>query len=125
MRRRLQRFLPVVLTALAIQITAQIGACWAVALAFADPLASFPICHSTSDVIPAGSHHGNDTDHDGSCAACCVLNASASIDTPRLTTFTMPLHREVEAVLRGYERLGPLAVRTGSNSFARGPPQTI
>lgn len=123
MRRRLRKFLPVILTALVIQMLAQIGACWAAALAVSDPLASFPICHSVVDVAPAGSHQGNDTEHD--CASCCVLSASVSFDTPRLTALVMPLHREVEAVLRGYERLGLRAVRTGSNSFARGPPQTI
>jgi len=123
MRRRLQRFLPIVLAALAIQMTAQIGACWADALAVADPFSSFPICHGGGDLASGGSHQGSDTDHD--CASCCVLSASLSFDAPRPTTLAMPLRHQVEAVLRGYDRPCLLGGRTGSNSLARGPPQTI
>jgi hypothetical protein len=125
MRRRPRKFLPVVLAALAIQIAAQAGAGWAAALAVSDPLASFPICHSSADATPAGSHQGNDTGQDDSCAACCLLTANVSIDTPLVTTLVMPLHREVVAVLRGYKRRSLPAARIGSNSLARGPPQTI
>jgi hypothetical protein len=125
MRRRLQKFLPVVLTALAIQMLAQIGACWAAASSVSDPFASLPICHSSADVIPAGSDQGNDSGHDGSCAICCVLNASASIDTPRQATLMTPLHPDVEAVLRGYDCPGLFSARIGSNFLARGPPQAI
>jgi hypothetical protein len=124
MRRRLQKFLPVALIALAVQMLVQIGACWAAARAASNPLASLPICHSGADAVPAGSDQGNDSSHDSSCAVCCVLNASASIDTPRQAT-TTPLHREVEAVLRGYESPDLFAARIGSNSQARGPPQAI
>ena len=125
MQRRLQKFLPVVLTALVVQMLAQIGVCWAAARAVSDPLASLPICHSSADAVPAGSDQGNDSGHDGSCAICCVLNASASIDTPRQATLMTPLHREVEVVLRGYECPGLFAARIGSNFLARGPPLAI
>ena len=125
MQRRLQKFLPVVLTALVIQMLAQIGACWAAAYAVSDPLASLPICHSSGDVVPAGSDQGNDSSHDGSCAICCVLAASASVDTPRQAMPMTPLHREVEAVLRGYECPDLVFARIGFNFLARGPPQAI
>ena len=39
MRRRLKNFLPIVLFALAVQIFAPIGACWAASIAASDPLA--------------------------------------------------------------------------------------
>jgi hypothetical protein len=125
MPRRPQRFLPVVLIALAIQMLAQIGACWASALAVADPLAAFPICHSSAGPAPAGPDQGDHSGHDGSCDLCCVVHASTSIDTPQAVMSVMPLHREVEAVLRGYEFRGLPAARIGSNSLARGPPQAI
>jgi hypothetical protein len=38
MRSRLQKFLPVVLIALAVQVLAPIAACWAAAIAMSDPL---------------------------------------------------------------------------------------
>ena len=126
MRRRLRKFLPVVLTALALQMLAQIGVCWAAARAASDPLASLSICHSSTDAaVPTGSDQGNDSNHDGSCAICCVLAASASIDTPGQATLMRPLHREVEAVLWGYECPGLFSARIGSNFQARGPPQAI
>jgi hypothetical protein len=124
MRRRLQKFLPVVLTALAVQMLAQVGACWAAALAVHDPLVSLPICHGSAEA-PAGSDQGNNSGHDDSCAICCVLNASASIDTPRQATLVTPLYPEVEAVPRAYECPGLFPARIGSNSLARGPPQAI
>ena len=44
MRRRLWKFLPIVLMALAVQIFAPIGACWAASIAASDPLHAAPIC---------------------------------------------------------------------------------
>ena len=125
MRRRLRKFLPVLLTALAAQMLAQIGACWAAALAVPDPLASLPICHGGAEAAPAGSDQGNDSGHDGSCAICCVLSASASIDTPRQATLVTPLYFEGEVVPRAYEHPDLFPARIGSNSLARGPPQAI
>ena len=48
MRRRLQKFLPIVLLALMVQILAPIGACWAAAVAVSDPLGSAVIWRSPS-----------------------------------------------------------------------------
>jgi hypothetical protein len=125
MRRRLQRFFPVFLIALAIQMAAQIGAGWAAALAVSDPFASIPICHSSPATVPSSPDQGNDSGRDASCAACCVLNAGWSIDTPRPVMLVAPLHREVETVLRGYERSGLLAAPVDSNCLARGPPPAV
>ena len=46
MRRRLQRYLPVVLLALLVQIIAPVAACWAAAAVIADPIGAAEICHS-------------------------------------------------------------------------------
>jgi len=45
MRRRLRKFFPIVLIALAVQIFAPIGACWAASIAASDPLHAAIICH--------------------------------------------------------------------------------
>ena len=45
MRRRLRKFLPIVLFALAVQVFAPIAACWAGTLVASDPLHGPAICH--------------------------------------------------------------------------------
>lgn len=52
MRRRLERFLPIVVLALVMQILAPIAASWAAGITVADPLQSASICHS--DGTPDG-----------------------------------------------------------------------
>ena len=49
MRARLQKFLPLVLLALAMQVLAPIAACLAAGQAVADPLSAGVICHSASE----------------------------------------------------------------------------
>src|ERR1700712_239620 len=83
MRRRLWKFLPIVLMALAVQILAPIGACWAASIAASDPLLGAPICsggaHSgAADTDRTGSQHA----HDGACSQCCVAQPVASLDMP-------------------------------------------
>ena len=124
MRRRLQKFLPVVLIALVVQILAPIGACWAAALALSDPLGAADICHSGGSAS-GETDQGQGTDHDGGCPICCVLQASVSLDTPRPVTLAKPSLRSLVGVLTGYEAPVLSAVRIGSNSLARGPPQAI
>ena len=85
MRRRLQRFLPVVLLALVVQILAPIGAAWATAFAVSDPLRGAEICHSLADATGGQTDQsGRHATDDGSCSLCCVLHAaSAAVDTPQ------------------------------------------
>src|SRR5262245_1055595 len=86
MRRRLRKFLPIVLMALVVQILAPIAACWAVGIAVSDPLAAATICHDSS---ASASDSGNSTDqggtlhiHDGLCCLACGSHAGASLDAP-------------------------------------------
>jgi len=58
MRRRLKNFLPIVLIALAVQIFAPIGACWAASIAASDPLSRAVICHGNA---AAGSGQADQT----------------------------------------------------------------
>jgi hypothetical protein len=123
MQRRLQKFLPIVLIALMVQILAPIGACWAAAIAASDPLQA-EICHtdlgqgSSSD--QSGQHHA----HDGACAICCAAQASAALDAPRIATVAAPL-RAVALVVWCDRASDPFRSRIGSNAQARAPPLSL
>jgi hypothetical protein len=121
MRRRLRKFLPIVLIALTVQIFAPIAACWAASIAASDPLRAAPICLGGAGL--AAGHAGQTGDqhaHDGACSFCCVAHASASADTPQ--TSIPALYRQPERVVwleRVPDRFGS---RTGSHAQARAPP---
>ncbi len=79
MRRRLRKFLPIVLIALTVQIFAPIAACWAASIAASDPLGAALICSGGGG--SAAGHTGQTGDqraHDGACSICCVAQAGAS-----------------------------------------------
>ena len=84
MRRRLRKFLPIVLIALAVQILAPIAACWAAGVAASDPLATAAICHDASNQADQPGQTGQHA-HDSTCALCCLAHAGASSDTPKTT----------------------------------------
>ncbi|WP_024506899.1 DUF2946 domain-containing protein [Bradyrhizobium sp. ARR65] len=120
MRRRLQKFLPVVLVALAVQILAPIAACWAAALAASDPLPLAEICHGIPGDESGQGDQGGHPAHDGACAICCALQASGSADAPRMFAVWTPYRQATVIVWR--EAAGFSALRTGSNAQARAPP---
>jgi hypothetical protein len=120
MRRRLWKFLPIVLMALAVQIFAPIGACWAASIAASDPLYGAPIC--SGDV--SGSGHTDQTGgqhaHDGACSQCCTAQAAASLDAPQNAVAT-PWRQSVAVVwFDGAPDL--FSSRTGAHAQARAPP---
>jgi hypothetical protein len=124
MRRRL-KFFPIALIALAVQIFAPIGACWAASMAASDPLQTAVICHAdtasaqgrTSQIDPTGQHRA----HDGCCSVCSVLHTGAPVDAPQ-TAVTTPCHQPERVVWfdSGVDLFGS---RTGSHAQARAPPQ--
>jgi hypothetical protein len=122
MRRRLARFLPIVLIALTVQVLAPIGACWAAAFAISDPLLAGEICRSDPASVSGqtdrgGEHHG----HDGACSICCAAQASASFDAPQASAVVAPYRDVVRVIWR--DRAPELsAFRAGSNAQARAPP---
>jgi Protein of unknown function (DUF2946) len=120
MRRRFQKFLPIILIALVVQILAPIGATWAAAIAAADPLNGAPICHGGQGGVPHGDQNGRA--HDGACSACCVAQAGASLDTPKATTSAVP-YRVATRVIWRNEALVLWPARAGSHAQARAPPQ--
>jgi DUF2946 family protein len=125
MRRRLEKFLPIVLIALMVQILAPIGACWAAAIAASDPLPPAEICHSDpGQGAGTGDQSGQHRAHDGACAICCVMHASAALDTPQATMVAAP-YRDARLVVwhQQADELAPS--RVGSNTQARAPPRSM
>ena len=122
MRRRLQKFLPIVLIALAVQILAPIAACWAAAGATSDPLQSVEICHSLAGAASdQGNPSGDPAVHDGACTLCCAIQAAASIDTPQQTALSIP-YRHTTRVVWHDQGTGPSAFLDGAGTRARAPP---
>ncbi len=125
MRRRLRKFLPIVLIALMVQIFAPIGACWAASIAASDPLAAATICRdgaaatagqADSSTGQTGGHHM----HDGACCMACGSHAPASIDTPH-TAIAVPYRHALRVVWHA-AALSPPVFRPGAHAQARAPP---
>ncbi|OAF10789.1 hypothetical protein AXW67_25530 [Bradyrhizobium neotropicale] len=123
MRARLQKFLPIVLIALAMQVLAPIAACWAAGQAVADPLQTAVICHSaTEQAAGLDDPTGAPTAHSGACALCCLAQANASLDAPLPATFSSPF-RHAESVAWHDAANHVAAPHRGSSAQARAPPQ--
>jgi Protein of unknown function (DUF2946) len=122
MRRQLQKFLPIVLIALAAQILAPIAASWAAAAAAYDPLQAAEICHSLPGDSSGQTDRGTDQHaHDGACLICCAVQASAAADAPQQAVFAAP-YRQTTLVVWNYAARDVSPARVGSNSQARAPP---
>jgi hypothetical protein len=123
MRPRLRNFLPIVLFALAVQIFAPIGACWAASIAASDPLAGAVICHGNA--AAPGSAQSDQTGphqaHKGCCSVCSVLHTGAPVDTPQ-TALAYTFDRQSEPVVWHAFSLDLACSRTGSPAQARAPP---
>src|SRR5882762_6636393 len=90
MRRRLGKFLPIVLIAVLVQIFAPIGATWAASIAASDPLHAAVLCHGNAASTPGPTDQsGQHRAHDGCCSVCSVVHSGAPIDAPP-TAFTTP-----------------------------------
>lgn len=125
MRRRYQKYLPIVLIALMVQILAPIGACWAAAIAASDPLSAAEICHDTASAPgQQGDQSGQHSDHGGACAVCCLAGVTASIDTPKVEALAVP-YRETARVAWHEQTSYVSGSRTGSNAQARAPPPSM
>ena len=122
MRRHLQKYLPIVMVALMVQIFAPIGACWAAAVAASDPLATAEICHGSGAASgQTGDQNGEHREHGNACAVCCLAGAGASVDTPELATVAHP-YRAMARVAWHAQGSDLSAFRAGSNAQARAPP---
>ena len=121
MRARLQKFLPLVLLALVMQVLAPIAACWAAGQAVADPLSAAVICHSASE--QGGQNDpGAPLVQAGACGLCCLAQATASFDSPPQAALPIP-YRHAERVVWREADAVIFIFRGGSNAQARAPPQ--
>jgi hypothetical protein len=121
MRRRLRKFLPIVMIALMVQILAPIAACWAAGIAISDPLAAAVICHDNSAQTNGGSDQtGGHQAHDGSCSLCCAVHAAASADIPQAVVAAT--YRPALRVSWHDAAIALPGSRTGSQAQARAPP---
>jgi hypothetical protein len=121
MRARLQKFLPVVLLALVMQLLAPIAACLAAGQAVADPLQTAVICHSASEQGGPNDPTGAPTAHAGACALCCLAQANASLDSPPHAALSIPF-RHAKRVAWHEADAPAVAAHKGSSAQARGPP---
>jgi hypothetical protein len=119
MRARLQKFLPLVLLALAMQVLAPIAACWAAGQAAADPLSASVICHSAGG---SGDQTGAPTAHAGACALCCLAHAGASLDSPPQIELAIPA-RDADRVVWHAADVSSVALHARSSAQARAPPR--
>jgi hypothetical protein len=120
--RRLKNFLPIVLIALAVQIFAPIGACWAASIAASDPLGGAVICHGNAAGAAPSDQTGPHRAHDGCCSVCSVLHTGAPVETPQ-TALIFTFDREPERVV-WHKFPNDLAdAGAGSPPQARAPPQ--
>ena len=122
MRRRYQRFLPIVLIALMVQVFAPVAACWAAAVAASDPLGAAAICHDTAGTAgQPDDQSGQHREHGGACSICCLASASASVDTPKPVALNNPYRESTPAIW--HEQAPDFSgARIGSNAQARAPP---
>ena len=124
MRRRLRKFLPVVLIALTVQILAPIGACWAASIAASNPLHAAAICHDAAATQDQTNNQPDQTGqpraHDGCCSVCSAAYAGAPVETPQ--TPVAAAYRQPERVLWLEGTPDLLGSRTGSHAQARAPP---
>ncbi|MEZ2142132.1 DUF2946 domain-containing protein [Bradyrhizobium sp. DN5] len=122
MRARLQKFLPLVLLALAMQVLAPIAACLAAGQAVADPLSAGVICHSGGEQGGLNDQTGDPTAHAGSCALCCLGQAGASLDSPPQVALAAPVRFAERVVWCGADA-STVSVHRGSSAQARAPPR--
>ncbi|WP_441236492.1 DUF2946 domain-containing protein [Bradyrhizobium sp. 930_D9_N1_4] len=122
MRARLQRFLPLVLLALAMQVLAPIAACLAASQAVADPLSAAVICHSASEQGGLNDQTGTPTAHGAACALCCLAQASASLDSPPHAAFAIPFRHAVRVAWHAAD-VSAAAAHKSPSAQARAPPR--
>lgn len=121
MRARLQKFFPVVLLALAMQVLGPIAACWAASLAVADPLQNAIICHDNgASGTGPNDRSGAPAAHAGSCSICCLAQANAPSDVPQAALATPVRH--AERVVWSDAQAAVAISHGGSNAQARAPP---
>jgi hypothetical protein len=122
MRRRVRKFLPIVLIAVMVQILAPVAACWAASIAASDPLHAAAICHDDGASNPGQTDQtGQPPAHDGCCSVCSVAHTGAPVDAPQTAVATP--YRDPARVIWLDRAPDLFGSRAGSHAQARAPPQ--
>jgi hypothetical protein len=120
MRRRLGKFLPIVLIAVLVQIFAPIGATWAASIAASDPLHAAVICHGNAASVPNPSDQSGQPRAHDCCSVCNVVHTGAPVGTPQAAVAAPWCHAERVVWLDAAPDL--FSSRAGSHAQARAPP---
>jgi hypothetical protein len=120
MRRRLGKYLPIVMLAMLVQIFAPVAACLAFSNAAADPLAGAICSHATD----ASASQDGQTDPHQAQASCCALCGAAHSATPTVDPqdSAVAIERDVNAVIWRELSFVLPPFAADSNAQARGPP---
>ena len=120
MRRRLGKFLPIVLIAVLVQIFAPIAATWAASIAASDPLHAAAICHGNAASVPNSSDQSGQPRAHDCCSVCNVVHTGGPVDAPQAGVTTPWRH----AVRVAWLAMAPdlFSSRAGSHAQARAPP---
>jgi hypothetical protein len=122
MRRRLERFIPIVLLVVLVQLLAPIAAFRVVAFASSDPLYMASIC-SDMAASPDGQSVPSQPAHaHGECCAICAIGqgGAVAVDPPSPVFLTLQLQFQKIVWLEATDAVP--AIRVGSNTQARAPP---
>jgi hypothetical protein len=119
-RRRLRKFLPIVLIAVLVQIFAPIGATWAASIAASDPLHAAAICHGNAASVPHSSDQSGQPRAHDCCSVCNVVHTGGPAAAPQ-AAITTP-HRPVARVTWLDTAPDLFSSRAGSHAQARAPP---
>jgi hypothetical protein len=119
MRRRLRKFLPIVLIAVLVQIFAPIGATWAASIAASDPLHAAAICHGDAASVPNPSDQSGQPRAHDCCSVCNVVHTGGPIAAPQATVATPWRHARVAWLDTAPDLFSS---RAGSHAQARAPP---
>ncbi|HEV7411091.1 MAG TPA: DUF2946 family protein [Bradyrhizobium sp.] len=120
MRRRLEKFLPIVLIAVLVQIFAPIGATWAAAIAASDPLHAAVICHGDAASVPNPSDQSGQPRAHDCCSVCNVVHSGGPVGAPQAAVATPYRQAAHVAWLDAAPDL--FSSRAGSHAQARAPP---
>lgn len=120
MRRRLGRFLPIVMLAVLVQIFAPIAACWAATDALSDPFASAICSHLTDATSPQGGQTDQQQAHGDCCLICYAAHTATPTADPQSSFSKLA---RTAAVVVWFEQTPALhRAAAASNAQARGPP---
>lgn len=121
MRRRLGRFLPIVMVTMLVQIFAPVAACLAFSTTIADPLAGAICSHAPDTSSPQDRKTDPPPTHGACCALCCVVHhAAAPPADPQAVAVSIV--RDATLVFWCGLTFGLPPFAVDSNAQARAPP---